>query len=147
MPDAIIYTVEKDFEVLSHTADIGIIAYGDDLPEVFINAARGLMSIIVNFEEIEARRARNIEISAIDREALLINWLNELVYIIDAEQMLFKDFEVSSLTETSLKGKARGEKIDIGKHHVKIQVKAATYHQLKVEETAEGWRAQVIFDV
>jgi len=147
MPDAIIYTVEKDFEFLNHTADIGIIAYGDDLPEAFVNAARGMMSIIAEPEEIEARRVKNIEVAAPDREALLVNWLNELVYIIDAEQVLFKTFEISSLTDTALKAIARGEKIDTGKHHIKIQVKAATYHKLKIEETTEGWRAQVIFDV
>ena len=139
--------MEKAFEVISHTADIGIIAYGDDIKQVFVNAARGLISIIVDPEEVDGSQERIIEVSAPDCEALLVNWLNELVYIIDAEDLLFKSFEIMEVSDTRLKARAWGEKIDLAKHRIKIQVKAATYHSLKVEETTEGWQAQVIFDV
>lgn len=137
----------EDFKILEHTADIGIIAYGKDIREVFINAAKGLFSLIIDPAEVSARKTWEIAVTAPDREALLVNWLNELIYLLDAQGTLFKDFEIINMTETELKVKASGEKINTKKHHLKREVKAATYHQLKIEQTADGWRAQVIFDI
>ncbi len=136
-----------DFKILEHTADIGIIAYGEDVNKAFINAAKGLFSLIIDPEEVRVKKSREIMVTAPDREALLVNWLNELIYLLDAEGTLFKNFEIINITETELKAKGYGEKINTKKHHLKREVKAATYHQLKIEQTAEGWRAQVIFDI
>ncbi|HEX9897156.1 MAG TPA: archease [Dehalococcoidales bacterium] len=136
-----------DFEILNHTADIGIIARGQDVRETFINAARGLFSLVIDPEEVSVKKHREISITAPDREALLVNWLNELIYLLDAEEVLFKDFKIIEITGTRLKVKAGGERINTKKHHLRREVKAATYHQLKIEQTAEGWRAQVIFDI
>lgn len=139
--------MKKTFETLNHTADIGIIAYGKNISEVFVNAAMGLLSLIIDLKEVDLKETRHIEVTAPDREALLVNWLNELVFLSDAEGILFKDFKVVGITETSLKIQAGGEKIKRNKHHLKREVKAATYHRLKIEQTTEGWRAQVIFDI
>jgi len=139
--------VTADFEILNHTADIGIIAYGEDTSEVFINAARGLFSLIINPEEINIKMHHGISIIGSDREALLVNWLNELIFLVDARGLLFKNFKISKLSGTELKAKASGEKVNTKKHHLIREVKAATYHQLKLEQTSEGWRAQVIFDI
>jgi len=139
--------VTADFEILNHTADIGIIARGQDVRETFINAARGLFSLVIDPEEVSVKKHREISITAPDREALLVNWLNELIYLLDAEEVLFKDFKIIEITGTRLKVKAGGERINTKKHHLRREVKAATYHQLKIEQTAEGWRAQVIFDI
>jgi SHS2 domain-containing protein len=139
--------VSKDFEILEHTADIGIISYGTDIRQVFSSAARGLFSLIVELDEIAVKEYRDIEVSATDREALLVNWLNELIYLSDTSEMLFNYFEIIDLSETQLKTKAYGEKIDINRHHLKREVKAATYHMLKIEPITGGWQAQVIFDI
>ena len=136
-----------DFEILNHTADIGLIIYGKDVSEVFINAARGLYSLIIEPEEVKSRKCREIEVTAPDREALLVNWLNELIYLIDAEELLLNDFEVENISDTRVRVKAGGENINSKKHHMKREVKAATYHQLKIEKVEKGWRAQVIFDI
>jgi SHS2 domain-containing protein len=139
--------VTEDFKILEHTADIGIIAYGEDISEAFVNAAEGLFSLIIDPKEVSVKKSREIAVTAPDREALLVNWLNELIYLLDAEGVLFKDFEIIEITETALKAKGYGEKINTKKHHLKREVKAATYHQLKIEQTTDGWRAQVIFDI
>ena len=107
----------KDFEIFDHTADIGIIAYGTDVRQAFTSAARGLFSLIVELDEITVQAQKDIQVTAPDREALLVNWLNELIYIVDTEEMLFKDFEIVDLSETEIKAKAYGEKIDTGKLH------------------------------
>jgi SHS2 domain-containing protein len=139
--------VESDFEFISHTADIGIIAHGTDLKQVFANAARGLFSIITNLDAIAEKEQQNIEITAPDREALLVNWLNELIYLFEAKEMLFNRFDITSLTETQLRATGHGEKIDLTKHELKTQVKAATYHMLKIEKSGSDLQAQVIFDI
>ena len=137
----------KNFETLNHTADIGIIAYGKDISEVFINAAKGFLSLVIDPKEVSNKETHDIEVAAADREALLLNWLNELIYLLGAKEVLLKDFKVIEITDLKLKVQASGEKIKKNKHHFMREVKAATYHKLKIEQTAEGWRAQVIFDI
>jgi SHS2 domain-containing protein len=139
--------VTKNFETLDHTADIGIVAYGKDIPEVFINAAKGFLSLVIDPKEVSNKETHDIEVVASDREALLVNWLNELIYLLGAKEVLLKDFKVIEITDIKFKVQASGEKIKKNKHHFIREVKAATYHKLKIEQTAEGWRAQVIFDI
>jgi SHS2 domain-containing protein len=136
----------KDFEILDHTADIGIIAYGADLKQAFINAARGMFSLIAGLDEVKEVTHRDIEIKAGDIESLLVAWLNELVYRFDTEGILFRRFEISQLDDSHLKARGYGERADSSRHRLKTGVKAATYHMLKVEKN-NGYRVQVIFDI
>jgi SHS2 domain-containing protein len=140
-------SVHKDFEFIDHTADIGILAYGADMKQVFAHTARGLFSIITELDNVTATEKYDIQVTAPDREALLINWLNELIYLFETREMLFSRFEITAITDTELKAKAFGEKINLTKHELKTQVKATTYHMLKIEQNNDGYRAQVIFDV
>ena len=139
--------MEKDFDLIEHTADIGIAAYGVDLKQVFANAARGLFSLITELDTISEKNVYHIHVSAPDREALMVNWLNELIYRFEVKEMLFHRFTINTLTNTELKATGYGEKIDLAKHELKIQVKAATFHMLKIKQNNDGWEAQVIFDV
>jgi len=134
------------FEVVDHTADIGLIAYGSTLEEVFVNAAYGMFSLIADLDQVQERIHREIETEAPDQGELLVTWLNELLYFFDAESLLFKRFEILRLDQTWLQARAFGEKVDPTRHRVKTAVKAATYHLLKLEE-GNGLRAQIIFDV
>jgi len=136
----------KDFEILDHTADVGIIAYGVDLKQAFANAARALFSLITELDDVEEVLCRDIELTASDEESLLVGWLNELVYRFDTEGVLFKRFDIIQLDETYLKAKGYGEKVDSSKHSLKTGVKGATYHMLKVDKT-DGFRVQVLFDI
>jgi len=136
----------KDFEILDHTADVGIIAYGADLKQAFANAARALFSLITELDDVEEVLCRDIELTASDEESLLVGWLNELVYRFDTEGVLFKRFDIIQLDETYLKAKGYGEKVDSSKHSLKTGVKGATYHMLKVDKT-DGFRVQVLFDI
>ena len=131
--------------MLSHTADTGIIAYGENLPEAFGNAAYGLFSIITDLRKVRQSETRTIEVSGADWDSLLFDWLNQLIYVFDVEHLLFKSCEVTELTETHLTAICRGERYDPSRHQLKIGVKSATYHMLKVDR--EENRAQVIFDI
>ncbi len=135
------------FRVLEHTADVGFEAFGATRDEVFVNAARALQDLSVELESIEAREKFTVEVSGENAVELLVNWLSQLLFLFDAEGWVFRDFEIASLEETALKGSAQGEKFDRTRHHVKLQVKAITYHQLALEQTSQGWRAQVYVDI
>jgi len=136
----------KDFEILDHTADVGIIAYGADLKQAFANAARALFSLITELDDVEEVLYRDIELTASDVESLLVDWLNELVYRFDTEGIIFKRFDIIQLEDTHLKARGYGEKADSSRHKLKTGVKAATYHMLKVDKN-DGCRVQVLFDI
>jgi len=138
--------MEKEFEIINHTADVGIIAYGADMNEAFANAAKALFSLITDLDDVEEAMHRDIELSAPDQESLLVGWLNELIYLFDAENMLFKRFDVTQLSQTQLKARSYGHKVDSSKHKLKTGVKAATYHMLKIDKS-NGGKVQVLFDI
>ena len=139
--------MRKAFEIIDHTADVGIIAYGADLAELFSNAALALFSLIIQPESVEEKLHRRLEVSSEDHDNLLVNWLNELIYVFDAEHMLFRRFDIDSLTENLLRATCYGEMFDPARHTIKIGVKAATYHMLTVERNGGGYKARVIFDI
>ncbi|MBM4462501.1 MAG: archease [Chloroflexi bacterium] len=135
----------KEFDIIEHTADIGIKAYGANLKEAFANAAYAMFSLIAGLENVRESVRRQITVEAEDREGLLVSWLNELLYIFDVERTIFKRFEVTELGETSLKAEGYGELLDQSRHTLKGALKAATYHMLKIEENNE-YSVRVIFD-
>ncbi|MBN1862547.1 MAG: archease [Dehalococcoidales bacterium] len=138
--------MEKDFEVIDHTADVGVIAYGADLDQAFANAARALFSLIAEPDDIAEALHRDLELAASDQEDLLVTWLNELIYLFDTEHLLFKRFEVSVLGDR-LKARAYGEKVDSSRHRLKTGVKGATYHMLGVSRNDSGCKVRVILDI
>ena len=138
--------MEKDFEIVDHTADVGIIAYGADVNQAFVNAARALFSLITELDDVEEILHRDIELIAPDQESLLVEWLNELVCLFDTENIVFKRFDVTKLNNTQLKARSYGEKVDSSRHRLKTGVKAATYHMLRVDKD-DGYQVQVLFDI
>jgi SHS2 domain-containing protein len=135
------------FEVFEHTADVGIVSHGADLRALFANAAQGMFSLMADLSGVEEREQRSIEIEARDREGLLVNWLTELLYYLDAEEMLFRRFEIDELSETRLRGRAFGERIDRDRHDLRLGVKAVTRHMLEIAPEDGGYRATVLLDI
>lgn len=134
------------FEVIDHTADVGIIAYGSDLKEAFANSAYGMFSLIADLDSVKENVSRKVNVEATDQEALLVDWLNELLYLFDVEHIIFKRFDITVLSQNRLQAKVYGEKIDKSRHRLKTGVKAATYHMLKIEKN-KGVRIQFILDI
>jgi protein archease len=137
----------KRFEILDHTADIGILVYGEDLKSLFENAGEAFFHLITDLRKVRLRTHRKIEIGGESLERLMVDWLNELLYLHDVENLLFKRFNVESVGEAGLKAKVDGEIFQEGVHVIKTGVKAATYHQLEVLQEREGWRARIIVDL
>jgi SHS2 domain-containing protein len=139
--------MKEAFEILDHTADIGIIAYGADVKELFSNAALALFSLITELESIQEKLHLDLEVGSEDRDSLLVEWLNELIYFFDAKHILFNRFDIESLTYKALKATCYGEDFDPNKHKIKRGVKAATYHMLRLDTDNSGYKAQIILDI
>ena len=135
----------KRFELIEHTADMGLAAYGKDLAEAFANAAYGMFSIIAELDNVREIESRRIEIKEDDGESVLFEWLNTLLYYFDVETLIFKKFNIIEFGEGNLKADCYGEKYDTKRHHLKTGIKSATYYMMKVDR--EKKRVQVIFDV
>ncbi len=135
----------KRFQLIEHTADTGLVAYGQSLDEAFANAAYGLFSIIAELRKVREVESLPVAVSAEDAESLLFEWLNNLIYVFEVEHLLCKRFDITEFTQHSLKAVCWGERYDPSRHRLKIGVKSATYHMLEVD--GEKNRVQVIFDV
>jgi SHS2 domain-containing protein len=139
------------FELINHTADIGIRARGATLIELFENSAKGMFHIIGGNAKIEtsASLEKNIEIKrTIDAfEELLVAWLSELLYIFNKEKVYFNNFEIKSMNNYGIIAIAKGVKIDSRQAGVCKEIKAVTFHNLKIEEAVSGFSCDIIFDV
>jgi SHS2 domain-containing protein len=137
----------KRFEILDHTADIGLIIYGEDLKALFENAGEAFFRLITDLRKVRRRTERRIEIGGETLERLMVDWLTELLYLHEVENLLFKGFKVESVGKEGLRARVKGEPFQEGVHVIKTGVKAVTYHQIEVRKENERWRAQIIFDL
>jgi SHS2 domain-containing protein len=134
-------------ETFEHTADLGLRIRAADLDTLFAEAGQALFETIV--EDLQCVRHENrvdIKLAADDRDYLLFDWLKELLFHFDTEHLLLGKFVVH-ITENGLAGSAWGEPLDRSRHNLEHEVKAVTYHGLRVERTADGWLAEVIVDI
>ena len=136
----------KRYEVVEHTADIGLKIYGKDLKDLFINAAVGLFSLIVDLTKVDSSVEIELKKEESNKEELLVSWLNELIFQFSARSFIAKGINIVELTDNKITAKIQGEKIDLSKHKILSEIKAATYHDLEVKEVKDGFEARVIFD-
>jgi SHS2 domain-containing protein len=137
----------KRFEILDHTADIGLIVYGENLRTLFENAGEVFFRLITDLKKVRRRVEKRVEIKGEDLKRLMVDWLTELLYFHDVENLLFKGFKVESVGENGLKAVVKGEPFQEGVHVIKTEIKAVTYHQIEVRKEKRGWRAKVILDL
>jgi SHS2 domain-containing protein len=139
---------EQRFEFFEHTADIGAHIYGGTMEELFRNAAAALFEAFGALQKSGTRSQRSVELKAGSLEDLLHDWLSELLYEVEVNHVLYDEFAFLHLSSQGLKATLRGEIIDFARSQTNEEIKAVTYHQLRVEQLPNGtWRATVIFDV
>lgn len=136
-----------EHRLLEHTADMGIEASGATLEELFAEAASGLLEIIAGTPQVVAREERRVTVTAGDTGELLVHWLNEILYLFESQGFLPLDFEVEEIRMNRLRARVRGETFDPQRHPLEREVKAVTYHQLRVEKTDGLWWARVYVDL
>jgi SHS2 domain-containing protein len=135
------------YEPLSHTGDLGMLAYGRDLPELFAHAAWAMFDLMSDATTIQAQQAFTVHVTATDLEDLMVQWLSELLYLYDTQRLLCCTFTFTTLEPTSLTATVEGEPLDPSQHPIDTEIKAVTYHQLAIEQVDDHWQARVIFDL
>jgi SHS2 domain-containing protein len=135
------------FETFDHTADVGLRVRAADLDALFAEAARGLFSLLVeDLGTVAVSQRLDVKLTGDDPEFLLFDWLKTLLYHFDADHLLLSRFEVKVAAD-GLMATCWGEPLDRTRHELAHEVKAITYHGLKVEREANGWLAEVIVDI
>lgn len=135
---------EFRFEEIEHTADVGLRIRGKDLKALMENAALGMASIVGDDSFLSDELMEQVvEVEADDREGLLVEWLSELVFLLETNSFIFQEFRVENISETYLKAKVFGKVAQ----ELKVHIKAVTYHNLNIIETKDGLEATVVFDI
>jgi SHS2 domain-containing protein len=137
----------RPYRQIPHTADLAWRLWGKTLPELFENAGRALSATLTDIRYLRRREARQVSLESSDCEALLVDWLNHLLYLFDIEGFLGRDFQVGALTSEHLEARVRGEIFDAARHPTKTAVKAATFHNLEIVPDSDGWQATVVLDL
>ena len=135
------------FRLIEHTADMGIEVFGDDLADFFVQAARGLKEMVSVTAGAAPSEERMVEVTGGDSSELLVNWLNEILFLLETRGFFPIDFRVEEAGEDHLRARVLGEPFDPQRHRVEREVKAVTYHQLQVEAVDGAWRARVFVDL
>lgn len=132
------------FEEVEHTADRAVRIYGSDLKTLFVNAVRGMNSILVpDISTVPLQVEKQIDLEAIDAESLLVEWLSEFAYWAETEMLVFNKFDIQEVTRTHIQAASSGGRaMSLEKH-----IKAVTYHDLEIIEDEHGLSATVVFDV
>ncbi|WP_214044377.1 archease [Methanomethylovorans sp.] len=142
---------QKKYEYLDHTADAKFLAYGKTLEEAFGNAALAMSNVMIDTSTVSNTLSQYIDLTAEDLEGLLFDWLSEFLFLMDAENLIFGDFKVHSIKQEGgqfrLNATVYGEHIDPSRHMFDTEVKAATYNDIQVQPSADGWVLQAIVDI
>jgi SHS2 domain-containing protein len=133
----------RGFEFLDHPGDVKLSAWSRDPESLFVAAAEGMMTFLFGdgIADLGPDRTETIEIEAKDREALLVDWLSELLYRATCEYRAYMGFRIHELTESKLKATvaaATAEAVE--------DIKAVTHHELSVRERERRWEASIVFD-
>ena len=137
----------KPYQLIEHTADVGIKVKGKSLNELFKNAALAMFDIIAeeSAPKIEETKKIILKLQAEQLDELLVSWLNELLSLSAVKELIFYDFKINRLEENSLDVELTGK--SSLNYRINAEIKAATYHELEVKKISSGWQAKVIFDV
>jgi len=135
------------FTFLDHTADLGIRLTGPTLEDLFRNAGLSLMEIMLDKRPAAKTSPHHLSVSGDDLPDLMVRWLGEILYLLEGENKVAMDIEINAISETQLDATLHTVPFDPRIHQMVTEIKAATYHQIEVAPTGNGWQATVIFDL
>jgi len=139
--------MSKPFETLDHTADTGFRAWGSTVAELFENSAIAMLALSADTSAVEEREQKRIELESEGYESLLVDWLNEILYLFDSDAFAPKSFHVDEITPKRIKARLIGEQRDPKRHPWTLIIKAVTYYELRVEQRNGRWESQVFLDI
>ncbi|MCA9741100.1 archease [candidate division KSB1 bacterium] len=132
---------------IDHTGDIGLVVTAHTLQQLFEHAARAMFEVIGELGNVQTQQRVELSVEADDLESLFVRWLSELNFRHITDELMFCQFHILSIADGQLHAEIQGEPIDANRHTIYTEVKAITYHHLRVEKVSEGWQAQFIFDM
>lgn len=138
------------FEILDISGDVGIVAYGQKCEDAFVNAGIGMYSLITDIKRVDERRTIDIETKSDSLDGLVVSYLNELIFQFDTYGFIGKRIEIinfSNCPPVFIKARIYGEEFDPTRHERRLLVKAATYHNIRVEKINGNWEIEVVFDI
>ena len=136
----------KHWETFEHTADLGLQGWADTLAELFEAMGEALSRQICN-SPIEHRRTVEIQVNSTDVETLMVDFLTEILNLFNFERFLTGQVRIKEIHSNSLRAELAGESYDENRHELSEEIKAVTYHQLKVAREGDKWVARVILDI
>jgi len=135
------------YRLIDHTADFGIEVKGTDQNNLYVNAALAMFDLITNTSTLVGKSDSSLNVQGSDMCDLMINWLRELLYLWNGEKMLLKVADIHSISEKKLSATITYDLFEPDIHEIKNEIKAVTYHKIKVEQKSEYWISNIIFDV
>jgi SHS2 domain-containing protein len=146
--------LDAGFEIIDHTADIGLYVWSQDWKNLFEIAAEGMISLLIDPETVERKEKKTFQIEGDDLVELLLIWLREILFQMEKRGMVFVDFEVkgeifshNSKENYKVRADLWGEKRDIKRHDICTEIKAITRHGLSLKKEGFRWEANILFDV
>jgi SHS2 domain-containing protein len=137
----------KKYSLIDHTADFGIQVFGKNPAELFANAAFAIFDLITDIRKVTGKNKKKVFVTSSDWPDLMVNWLRELLYLWNGNEMLVKEVDIHSISEKRLSATVFYEPYDSDHHVIKMEIKAVTYHQIQVAPTPRRWETRIIFDV
>ena len=135
------------YEIIDHTADLGIVVKGPDTKGLFINAALAMIDLMVKGKISDIITTRDILIEGTDFPDLMVKWLGEILYLFEGEDLIVHSIEIKSISPMQLQATLTLSNFEPGPHQVLREIKAVTYHGISVGKANSGWEARVIFDI
>ena len=139
--------MSASYEIIDHTADIGLHVFGNDPAELFRNAALALTDVITDRRNVVAVDSMGVSVDGHDWPDLMVNWLRELLYLWSGKELLVASVEVDRINSQRIVAAARVVPFQPDRHRIRNEIKAVTYHQIDVSEGLTGWEATIILDV
>ncbi len=140
-------TMDKPFEILEHTADVGVRAFGRTLPELYENAARGMLEVLLDPASVKPAEEETVVVTGTDAVDLLVVWLHEILLRTDARKRAFAQVRVSEVAEWRLVATLSGEALDRSRHELRAEIKGVPYYGARVARAESAWVAEVYFDI
>jgi SHS2 domain-containing protein len=138
---------KPDFDLLDHTADLGIIVRGASLEELFEAAAKSMTSIMVISRSSDNIESETLSVLGADLPDLMVRWLGEILYLFEGEKRVLADVKIDRISPSSIDATLKTFPFDPKMHEVLREIKAVTYHQIEVAHRGDRWKAKVIFDL
>jgi len=138
---------ELTYQIIDHAADMGIIVQAADIKDLFMRAAYAMTDIMVEGDIKGKPVRRELTFEGEDLPDLMVRWLGEVLYLFEAEKLIVRDIEITSISEIGLESVLNLARFRGGRHQIAREIKAVTYHQISVERKDGEWEARIIFDI